>query len=124
MSYTSRYTGPDLTPEERDVADALRHYSDDPVKGATTVDFVPTALLYSAYLLWMAQHHWRYDPEAPARLTPRQFGRAVRRNFPLASRCRRSHSGRQRWGYSGIVGPESLPSMWIVRKLGGAPPGV
>jgi len=113
MSYTSRHTGPNLTPEERDVQAALRRYSDDPNQGATDAEWTPTAMLYRAYVIWLAQHRWRFDPDAPDRLTPRQFGRAIRRVFPNVSRCHRSYHGQAQWGYSHIIGPESLCSSWL-----------
>jgi hypothetical protein len=109
MPYTSRQAGPNLTPEEMDAATALRRYH---AKGATQFDWTPTAVLYRAYRDWWAEHRWQsqFDPEAPARLTRRQFGRAVRRVFPSAHRRRRTFHGRQQWGYAGILGPWSTPT--------------
>jgi len=123
MGYTSRYNGPDLTPEERDVAEALRRYSDRADKGANTSEWTPTALLYRAYRYWRAEHRWRFDPDAPVLLTVRQFGRAVRRLFPSATRCRRSYNGRQQWGYCRLVGPESVESQRVLRGTSPTPPG-
>lgn len=110
MLYTSRYAGPDLTPEEQHVAASLRGYSDDPAAGATAADWVPTWLLLHAYWRWRAKHRWRFDPDAPDRLTLRQFGRAVRRIFPHAQRCRRRYCGRSAWGYAHLSGPDSQQS--------------
>jgi hypothetical protein len=115
MGYTSRCKAPTLTPEEQDVAAALRAYSDDPAQSATHADWVPTTLLLRTYRHWLAVHRWRFDPDAPERLTPRQFGRAVRRVFPRVQRCKRSVAARQQYGYKQLVGPESIRS----RRLAG-----
>jgi hypothetical protein len=108
VPYTSRNAGP-LTAEERDVQAALRSYAGS---GAGT-DWVPTAVLYRAYRLWFAQQNRpSFDPLGPARLTPRQFGAALRRVFPLIRRVRRREAKRLRWGYAGLSGPLSLRSEW------------
>jgi hypothetical protein len=111
MPYTGRFDGPRHTPEERDVAAALKAYSDDPRKGATAADWVPTAALYQTYRRWFAHHCWRRSPDEPRLLTLRQFGRAVRRVFPLAWRCYRYRTSKSHVrGYAGLIGPESLTS--------------
>jgi hypothetical protein len=90
LPYTSRYRGPDLTPEERDVAG----YSTD---GTTSLDWTPVAILYRRYLDWFARTHWA-DFDAPARLTVR----GVRR-------CKRAAARRhRRWGYAYLEGPFSV----------------
>ena len=110
MAYTNRYDGPDLTPEEQDLAAALRDYSDRPEDGASGATWVPTEVLRRLYMHWRGWHRWRYDPEAPARLTKRQFGRAVVRVFPNAARRRRRASGRLQWGYAHLIGPDAMHS--------------
>ncbi len=79
MPYTSRETGPILTDEERDVAASLCDYS---TEGTTGRDWTPIASLWRCYCDWWAVHRWRIDPDAPDKLTLRQFGHAMRRIFP------------------------------------------
>lgn len=104
MPYTSRHAGK-LTDEERDVAAALVNYS---TAAATGFDWTPTAALWQAYLDWLARHRWRFDPDAPARLTRRQFGHAVRRVLPGVQRRKRSSAGRPQWGFARLTGPLSI----------------
>ena len=110
MSYTSRYAGPVLLPEEEDVHAALSSYTSE---GATRADWVSTDALWCAYRNWRALHRWRFDPDAPTPLTHRQFGRAIRRVFPNAERCFRTYHGERRWGYCYLRGPESIRSAWM-----------
>ena len=111
MPYTSRYNGPDLTPEERDLKTALRDYT---TSGATARDWVPVAALMRTYRTYLAQKQAKqrrsFDPEDTiAPLTIRQLGRAMRRAFPDIGRCTyRHYNGRQIWGYAGLIGPESI----------------
>lgn len=107
MSYTSRRTEPELTPEEQDVATALSDYSDQPADGACPAVWVPTEQLYRLYMLWTAEHRWRRGMGGVDRITRRQFGRALPRVFPLATRCRRRNCGRNAWGYSHLIGPDA-----------------
>jgi hypothetical protein len=105
MPYTSRCAAPELTVEEKDVAAALRRYGST---NAIGFDWTPTAALWRTYLDWWAIYRWRYDPNAPPRLTRRQFGRAVRRIFPGAERRKRSFQAKQQWGYACLIGPWSV----------------
>jgi hypothetical protein len=105
MPYTSRCAAPELTVEEMDVAAALRRYGS---AGAIGFDWTPSAALWQTYLDWWAIHRWRYDPNAPPRLTRRQFGRAVRRVFAGAERRKRSFQAKRQWGYARLVGPWSV----------------
>src|ERR1700733_536061 len=91
MPYTSKYNGPDLTPEEIDVRASLRRYS---TAGASEFDWVPVAILYRAYRNWCALHRWQLDFDAPQKLTVRQFGRAVRRGFKTTRPGKRSYFGK------------------------------
>lgn len=101
MAYTSRYAGPDLTAEEREVQAALRGYSSS---GAARTDWVPTSALWQAYCAWrLQQHQRRFDPDRPPKLTINQFGRALRRVFPGIERHRRESNKRARtYGYLGL----------------------
>jgi hypothetical protein len=110
MAYTSRYDGPDPTPEEREAKAALAHYTDDPAQGVSTSHWIPTALLYRSYLSWRASKYQRFNLDAPDKLTARQFGRALRRIFPRAIRRKRSYHGQQQWGYSHLHGSNSVLS--------------
>jgi len=105
VPYTSRFGGPDLIPEEHDVATALAAYAR---AQATFRDWVPTSALWRAYCDWRACYRWRRDDEQAPALTVRQFGRAVRRVFPGVHRCKRSFHGKQQWGYATLCGPESV----------------
>lgn len=105
MAYTSRHSGRTLTAEEADVAASLRSYA---TAGASEQDWTPTAALWRSYRDWWGLNRWRIDPDLPARLTVRQFGRAVRRIFAGACRRKRSFHGKPQWGYSRLSGPESV----------------
>ena len=105
MPYTSRHAGPSLTVEEQDVQQALAGYT---AAGTTQFDWTPTAALWLAYRNWWAANRWRYDPDAPPRLTVRQFGWAVRRIFPGIDRCKRSYHGSRQWGFAYLAGPLSV----------------
>lgn len=115
MSYTSRYEGVDLTPEEQDIRAALAAYT---AHEATDADWVPTMQLARAYRRWLAVHRWRYDPEAHKPLTVRQLGRAIRRLYPHARRCFRRYHAKRCWGYTKLRGPESIRSPWLTRNRG------
>jgi hypothetical protein len=111
VPYTSRNAGP-LTAEERDVRAALKGYAGS---GAGT-DWVPTTVLYRIYRHWHAQQNRpSFDPLGPSRLTPRQFGAALRRAFPGTRRVRRRSAKRATWGYT-LAGPLSLSSGWVGRR--------
>ncbi len=114
MRYTSRNRGPALAPEERDAKAALRAYV---VTGDAT-EWTPTATLYGVYRRWHAEQdqRCRNDPERPDRLTPRQFGAALRRVFPLACRVRRRVAKRLLWGYAGLSGPLTIRSAWAGQR--------
>lgn len=114
MTYTSRHNGPDLTPEEQDARTALVDYTSE---DATCADWVPTTVLYRIYRHWRGANRWRHDPEAPPPLTPRQFGRAIRRLFPAATRCRRRYHGKEHYGYCHITGPECIHSTWLTDRI-------
>jgi hypothetical protein len=105
MPYTSQYNGPDLTQEEIDVRASLRRYS---TAGASQFDWVPVAVLFRAYRNWCALHRWQNDPDAPQKLTVRQFGRAVRRVFKTIRPRKRTYHGNQQWGYAGLIGDDSI----------------
>jgi hypothetical protein len=108
MPYTSRYNGPNLTPEESEVKSALHQYTTD---RATTLDWVPLAALRRTYLQWRAENRARLRAgpgELPQALTVRQFGRAMGRVFPGIVCCARSYCGQQQRGYAGLLGPESV----------------
>ncbi len=88
LTYTMRERGP-LVPQELDVARALDGYEACP-HGPTA--WVPTATLWDAYTRWWGANRWTWnhdvtDPDRYPRLTPKQFGRAVRRLFPGVNSC-------------------------------------
>jgi len=112
MRYTSRATGP-LTTEERDVRAALKSYAGS---GGRT-DWVPASCIQRVYRTWHAQQNRpSFDPLGPARLTMKQFGRAVCRVYPGVRRVRRRVCKRNTWGYAGLAGPLSLKSEWVGRR--------
>ena len=105
MTYTSRNTGP-LLPQEQDVRAALKHFE---ACDLSREHWITVATLWRAYVTWWAVQRWDWkrDPTFPGqypRLTPRQFGHAVRRVFPGARRERRRRLRlRDRvYGYRGV----------------------
>lgn len=69
--------------------------------------------LYQEYLNYILRYEWSEPAgEIPDRLTPTQFGAALRRVFDMGGeRDRKTHkrvNGKQVWGYWGVKGPRSL----------------
>lgn len=106
-----------FTPEEEDVAAALREYTADPDK-TDARDFMPSKLLYQIYREYVA--HTSNDPGSPGMLGPAQFGAALIRVFPdlddwrepgqrlCNAKVRRRINKKRVWGYQGMKGPLSI----------------
>ena len=110
MGSTNSYSFEVFTREEGCVWSALREYTDCPEYEVTAADWVPTGKLFRIYLHYYGVNCWRSGYDHPKRLGIRQFGRAVNRVFPNAKRCKRSHCGKQMYGYSHLRGPDSYYS--------------
>lgn len=107
MSYTSRYDGPDLLPEERDVKAALARCC---MPSSSDSDWTPITPLYLAYVRrHLERFQTREALDDHPKLTRRQFGHALRRVYPGIRRCKRAASFRRKcWGYAGLSGPFSI----------------
>lgn len=110
-----------LTPEEQDVAQALRVYKTLD-QGADVNDFVPTFVLYRVYRDYVAR--FTHPSEQVGTLTIRQFGAALVRVIPHLEeadwdgkkwkpvyKAQRQYHGRKCWGYCGLKGPDSLRTL-------------
>ena len=107
-----------LTVEEFEVQQAMIRggYEHDPYR---TTAFVPTAVLFQVYRRYIGTLRFRGDDQdTPVDLGLRQFGAALNRVWDEPQRARRSWHGTRRWGYLGVVGPESL----VTRDEVGRPP--
>lgn len=88
-----------LLPQEKEVAEALEDYTDDPLR-ASALDFTLIEDLYALYLERNA---------ATEILTRIQFGVALRRVFPhIGDRCTKRVAGRYAGGVKGLLGPTSI----------------
>jgi hypothetical protein len=94
-----------IVPEEAVLLDALAAFRSDPDEGDPR-DFMPLSTLYDAYWKYMTSFDLN-QPEAPALLTPAQFGVAVRRVLAIDPRQMIFHrlKGKQVRGFTHFRGP-------------------
>src|SRR5665213_148728 len=98
------------TKHEKDVRAALKDYEACPQTGE---NWIPAKVLWRKYTNWWTAHrrHSKDDPTLPGRyprLTPGQFGRALRRICPGIQRVRkeRLRIGKRVYGYRGVRAAE------------------